>query len=107
MSLSPDIRHNIARRIRAAVPEVRQVLLFGSQARGDAQPDSDVDLMVITSESVSRTAVGVTVRRSLWGLPFGFDLRVVTESEWRQLCASRAWFDREMVHDAVRLDGVA
>lgn len=29
-----------------------QVLLFGSQARGDAEPDSDIDVMVILSDVV-------------------------------------------------------
>ncbi|HEY7270193.1 MAG TPA: nucleotidyltransferase domain-containing protein [Dehalococcoidia bacterium] len=30
---------------------VRELRLFGSQARGDAQPDSDVDLMISFHES--------------------------------------------------------
>jgi uncharacterized protein len=29
-----------------------QVLLFGSQARGDAEPDSDIDVMVTLSDTV-------------------------------------------------------
>jgi predicted nucleotidyltransferase len=29
-----------------------QVVLFGSQARGDAEPDSDIDVMVILSDAV-------------------------------------------------------
>lgn len=35
-------------------PEVRAVLLFGSHARGDPRPDSDVDLLVITRERTGR-----------------------------------------------------
>ena len=31
--------------IRVADPE--QIILFGSRARGDARPDSDVDLLII------------------------------------------------------------
>ncbi|NJN86804.1 MAG: nucleotidyltransferase domain-containing protein [Leptolyngbyaceae cyanobacterium SL_7_1] len=29
-----------------------QVLLFGSQARGDAEPDSDIDVMIVMKDSV-------------------------------------------------------
>ena len=34
--------------VREAAPEA--VILFGSHARGDARPDSDVDLIVIEAE---------------------------------------------------------
>ena len=33
---------------------VERVILFGSKARGDDEADSDIDLLVITSEPVSR-----------------------------------------------------
>ena len=31
--------------------EIRQVVLFGSKARGDARPDSDIDVLVVTQQS--------------------------------------------------------
>ncbi len=40
---------------------IRQVLLYGSHARGTAQPGSDVDLLVVTTDDVDARAV----RRSL------------------------------------------
>lgn len=41
--------HTFANRLRKRFPEeVRDVLLFGSKARGDHHIDSDVDILVIT-----------------------------------------------------------
>jgi len=44
-----DLARSVARIIEAFAPEV--IYAFGSHARGDAGPDSDVDLMVIIDES--------------------------------------------------------
>lgn len=40
----------IAARIRRECPQVREVLLFGSFARGDFTPRSDVDVAVLLNE---------------------------------------------------------
>jgi len=48
-----DSRADLVERIRRAVsvrPEVLDAYLFGSQARGDAQPHSDIDVAVYVSE---------------------------------------------------------
>jgi predicted nucleotidyltransferase len=33
--------------------DVRQYVLFGSKARGDAEPDSDIDLLIVTKRPLS------------------------------------------------------
>ena len=43
----------VARAVYDAVP-LDSVILFGSRARGDHRPDSDIDLMLIHSEAMSR-----------------------------------------------------
>jgi predicted nucleotidyltransferase len=42
----------IKRRV-SALFAVRQFVLFGSKARGDADPDSDIDLLMITEKRLS------------------------------------------------------
>jgi predicted nucleotidyltransferase len=48
----------------AATPEVREVRLFGSRARGTARVDSDVDLAVTVNESTLGDYVALANR---WG----------------------------------------
>ncbi len=107
MTLDTATRQQIASRIRAAVPSVRDVLLFGSQARGEARADSDIDLILLVPEGADRVAVGVAARRSLWGMDRGFDVLVLTPTDWQRLQASRAWYDRQVTQESVRLHDVA
>ena len=48
-----------------------QILLFGSYARGDAHPQSDVDLLVVFSEYADKRKTAVDIRRALADLPVG------------------------------------
>ena len=43
----------VDRIVRQAHP--KQVILFGSRARGDARPDSDLDLLVVTEDMRPRS----------------------------------------------------
>ena len=49
-----QVRHRLkaaVQRLAQAHPEIEEVWLFGSLARGDATPGSDADLMVVLSDS--------------------------------------------------------
>lgn len=45
-----DIAESVAKRIGVGLP-AEEVWLFGSEARGDAHPDSDMDFLVVVGES--------------------------------------------------------
>ncbi len=58
-----------------------QVILFGSQARGDARPDSDVDLLVVFPKVENNRQMRVNIRNVLSDLPIAKDIIVTTPAE--------------------------
>jgi predicted nucleotidyltransferase len=65
--------------VRGFKPE--RIILFGSQARGDAQPDSDVDLVVVMREVANRRSAAGDVRAALIGIPLAIDVLVTTPEQ--------------------------
>jgi predicted nucleotidyltransferase len=59
-----------------------QVILFGSQARGSAHPDSDVDLLVVMdTNDTDRKHLTVTLRAVVADLPLPKDILISTPQE--------------------------
>ena len=79
MSAEDTIRQAVDR--LAADPLPQRIILFGSQARGDADAGSDIDLLVIESEVPNRGAEMVRLRRLLRPLPAAFDVLVYSQDE--------------------------
>jgi uncharacterized protein len=78
------------RRLSAAAPGAR-VVLFGSHARGDAGPRSDLDFLVVEPEVENAAVESVRLRRALRGLGVAADVVVVRErdvEEWRDVRGS-------------------
>lgn len=57
--------------------DVNRVVLYGSVARGDDRPDSDIDLLVVMPISGRRHDVSVRVLNELRDLPMPVDITVV------------------------------
>lgn len=64
-----------------AVSDPQQIILFGSQARGDAGSDSDLDILVIKDEVESLGAEAARIYRALAGLSTPVDV-VVARSDY-------------------------
>ena len=75
--ISDELRQTLIERIREASDPDR-IILFGSHARGEADDDSDIDLMVIKSGVESRWKEAVKIYRALKGLAVPVDILVAT-----------------------------
>jgi predicted nucleotidyltransferase len=70
--------------IEAAKPE--RIIMFGSQARGDAADDSDLDVMVVEEGVSNRAAEMVRLNRLLRSLDIAVDLLVVSSEKFNYWC---------------------
>ncbi|MCX5645043.1 MAG: nucleotidyltransferase domain-containing protein [Phycisphaerae bacterium] len=83
-STQEQIREMVQRIVRQFTPE--KIILFGSHARGDAGPDSDVDLLIVMPVAGSKREKAVEIGVALHAIRVPKDLIVVTpeEFEWRK-----------------------
>ena len=59
----------------------KQIIMFGSRARGESKDDSDIDLFVVQDSSIPNKFVRRKIERLMWGRRFGLDLIVLTPAE--------------------------
>ncbi|MBI4658720.1 MAG: nucleotidyltransferase domain-containing protein [Verrucomicrobia bacterium] len=65
-----DQRETLAQCLEAMnrVMPLRQVYLFGSHARGEARPDSDVDLCIVADGAERQLEAARRFREAIWGV---------------------------------------
>lgn len=74
--------------VRAAAPQ--KILLFGSRARGDHRPDSDIDLLVIKESRLPRPQRAAAIQNALAKLLLPVDMEVMVYTpaeaeEWSEV----------------------
>jgi len=69
----------VRRVVEVARPE--RIILFGSAARGEAGPDSDLDLLVVKSGVTSPRRLAGEIHVQMFGLPVSVDISVVTPED--------------------------
>ncbi len=87
MTVNDSLIAEAGRRLAAAAPGAR-VILFGSRARGEATPHSDVDFLVIEPRVDNEAEESVRLRRELRGLRLPVDVIVVSRryaEQWRDV----------------------
>ena len=78
--VTPDVLAYIVEKIVRAVGP-RQVIVFGSQARGTAGEASDLDLFVVNDGPLSNRQLRRVIERLMAGRQFGIDLVVRSPEE--------------------------
>jgi len=76
---------DLIRKIVAAVHPLR-IILFGSAARNETGPDSDLDVLVVMPDGTHRRHTAQYLYREIRGITTPFDLLVATPSdlEWHR-----------------------
>jgi predicted nucleotidyltransferase len=85
--ITEDLLQEVVRRI-LSVGSPEKIVLFGSRARGEARPDSDLDLLIIEESDLPRYKRSTCYRMALMGLFPEKDIVVWTPSEvkeWAQV----------------------
>ena len=81
-TVQKKIEEMVRRIVERFHPE--QIVLFGSYARGDAGPDSDVDLLVVMPVYGSKRDAQLQVRLALHDIRLPKDIIVVTPDQFKR-----------------------
>jgi predicted nucleotidyltransferase len=107
--LSDELRQRIRESLTPLHPQ--KVIVYGSCARGGANQDSDIDLIVVLDTDTVPTTYRerrenrLAVRRALDELnrDYALDVLVYTSPEWKRFQDMGSAFSREVVSQGVEL----
>ena len=77
-----EILDEAVRRILSVV-KPRRIILFGSAARGNMGPHSDLDFLIIMPDGIHRRRTSQQIFRAIFDLDMSKDIIVVTENDVR------------------------
>ena len=87
MGVTTGLIEEAVHRIVACVHPLR-IVLFGSAARSDVGPDSDLDVLVVMPDDADPLATARKLHRQLRGLPCAKDIVVVLQSDVEEFGAN-------------------
>ena len=80
MQSDSEAIEQLVQRIIELVQPLR-IILFGSAARGEMGPDSDIDVLVVMPEGVHRRQTAQLLYQQIRGLGVPFDILVATPDD--------------------------
>ena len=93
---------DIVDRIGSTVHPLR-IILFGSVARGQARPDSDIDILVVMPDGTHRRNTMTDIYRALLGSKLDVDVVVATISDLKHYGETSGLIYREALTEGVQL----
>ncbi|MGD0091487.1 MAG: nucleotidyltransferase domain-containing protein [Planctomycetota bacterium] len=80
--VAPEALADLIRRVSAALQPIR-IILFGSAARGERKPDSDLDILVVAPPGTHCGKASAAIYRQLIGFGCPVDVVVATDEDLR------------------------
>jgi predicted nucleotidyltransferase len=93
-----ELLQSIATRIAEAI-HPQKIILFGSWARGERGPHSDIDLLIIQESALPRPQRYAQVRRLFWGMGLPMDILVYTPEEFARYQSVPGSFTHTVTHE--------
>ncbi len=80
-----------------------RIILFGSRARGDYQPDSDYDIMVLTKDAPHERDITRKIYRDLikHNIYLGVELFSMSEAKWKRAKAHKSYFYQDVDKEGI------
>lgn len=88
-----EVVRKIAEKFR---PE--KIILFGSYARGNPRPESDVDILVVMETKLKESLQSLEIRRYL-GIFFGLDLLLYTPKRLKERVSMGDYFIQDILKE--------
>jgi predicted nucleotidyltransferase len=97
-SRDEELLQTITTRIAEAI-HPQKIILFGSWARGERSPHSDIDLLIIQESTLPRPQRYAQVRRLFWGMGIPMDILVYTPEEFARYQSVPGSFTHTVAHE--------
>ena len=107
--MSPNVQAKLSAMVERIVAGFKpeRIILFGSNARGTAGTDSDVDLIIVMPAIESKRKIRLAIRKAVSGMGLSKDILVYTPEEmehYRHLTGSlvrSAWREGKVLYERV------
>jgi len=97
-TVDQSVLDELVRRIVAAVHPLR-IILFGSAARGEMGPDSDIDVMVVMPEGTDPISTAGYIYTQMRGFGHPKDILVTTPSTLERYGGCRGTIHRDIIRE--------